>query len=46
MTKDWIDSALEAGATLDWITPTLSILSGRPKLAFPMYDMVDTRLIM
>ena len=46
MTKDWIDSALEAGATLDWITPTLSILSGRPTLAVPMDDMVDTRVIL
>ena len=44
MTKQtWIDTALDVGASMDWITPTLSILSGYPTLAVPADEMVLTR---
>ncbi len=43
---DWLDTMLDAGASFDWITPALGLLSGRPVLAVPQESMTQTRTIL
>ncbi len=40
--KPLLDAAIDAGALLDWVTPSLSLLGGGKVLAVPRDEQADT----
>ena len=38
-----VDKLIELGASMDWVTPALGLVSGRPVIVVPADDMVLTQ---